>query len=82
MATASGRVRAHFNALSAWLAEVLRAGVRHKTIHLTATAAAEAELFMATVHGAMFSARAYGDPAVFGSIARPLIQRLGKTAGP
>ncbi|MCM5679761.1 TetR/AcrR family transcriptional regulator [Schlegelella sp. S2-27] len=74
-------VRTHFNALSTWLVQVLRAGVREKTIHLTGTAAAEAELFIATVHGAMFSARAHGDTTVFGSIARPLLQRLGKTAG-
>lgn len=74
-------VRAHFNGLSAWLAQVLRAGVRQKSIHLTGTAAAEAEAFMATVHGAMFSARAYGDAAVFGAVVRPLLQRLAMPSG-
>jgi TetR/AcrR family transcriptional regulator, transcriptional repressor for nem operon len=71
-------VRAHFRALSAWLAQVLRAGVRQKTIHLTGTVAGEAEAFMATVHGAMLSARAYGDTTVFGSVVRPLLNRLSK----
>ncbi|ABM32875.1 TetR/AcrR family transcriptional regulator [Paracidovorax citrulli] len=76
--TVALEVRAHFNALSAWLVQVLRAGMRQKSVHLTGTAAAEAEAFMATVHGAMFSARAYGDPAVFDTIVGPLLQRLGK----
>jgi TetR/AcrR family transcriptional repressor of nem operon len=31
---------------------------------------------MATVHGAMLSARAYGDPKMFGTITRPLLDRL------
>lgn len=74
-------VRTHFHALSAWLVQVLRAGMRQKSVHLTGTAAAEAEALMATVHGAMFSARAYGDPAMFGTIVGPLLQRLGKPPG-
>jgi TetR/AcrR family transcriptional repressor of nem operon len=36
----------------------------------------EAEAFMATVHGAMLSARAYGDPKIFGVILAPVLQRL------
>ena len=36
----------------------------------------EAEGFMATVHGAMLSARAYGDPKMFGVITGPLLDRL------
>ncbi|RYF50959.1 MAG: TetR/AcrR family transcriptional regulator [Comamonadaceae bacterium] len=72
-------VRAHFNALSAWLEHVLRAGMRQKSVHLKGTAAGEAEAFIATVHGAMFSARAYGDPAVFTTIVGPLLQRLEKS---
>lgn len=73
-------VRAHFNALSAWLAQILQSGAKQKTIRLTGAPAAEAESFMATVHGAMFSARAYGDPGVFGAVVRPLLQRLGQGA--
>ena len=72
-------VRAHFNALSAWLAQVLQAGMQQKSVHLTGTAAAEAQAFIATVHGAMFSVRAYGDPAVFTTIVGPLLQRLEKS---
>jgi TetR/AcrR family transcriptional repressor of nem operon len=36
----------------------------------------EAEILMATVHGAMLSARAYGDTTVFGSIMDPLLERM------
>lgn len=69
-------VRAHFRALSAWLTSVLERGARQGGLHLTGTAKAEAEAFMASVHGAMLSARAYGDPGMFGVVTRPLLQRL------
>lgn len=69
-------VRAHFRALSAWLASVLERGARQGNLHFTGTANAAAESFMACVHGAMLSARAYGDPATFNLITRPLLERL------
>jgi TetR/AcrR family transcriptional repressor of nem operon len=69
-------VRAHFRALSAWLTSVLERGARQGGLHVTGTAKAEAEGFMASVHGAMLSARAYGDPRMFGVITRPLLERL------
>ena len=51
-------------------------GVRQGQFRITGTAEAEAETIMATVHGAMLSARAYGTPATFGLIAGPLLDRL------
>ncbi|AKS31454.1 TetR/AcrR family transcriptional regulator [Mycolicibacterium goodii] len=69
-------LRAYFRTLSAWLASALERGVEQGTITLTSTAHAEAETFMATMHGAMLSARAYGDPAIFQKITTPLIERL------
>ncbi len=69
-------VRAHFRGLSAWLASVLERGVAEARLTLTGSAGDNAEIFMATVHGAMLSARAYGDPGMFGAITRPLLQRL------
>jgi TetR/AcrR family transcriptional regulator, transcriptional repressor for nem operon len=69
-------VRAHFRALSAWLTSVLERGAKQGSLHLTGTARGEAEAFMATVHGAMLSARAYGDPKTFGVVIRPLLERL------
>lgn len=69
-------VRAHFRTLSAWLTSVLERGARQGDLHFTGTAKAEAEGFMASVHGAMLSARAYGDPKIFGVITHPLLERL------
>ncbi|WP_168120370.1 TetR/AcrR family transcriptional regulator [Paenibacillus sp. HB172176] len=69
-------VRAHFRSLSAWLTSVLEQGVSRGQLRLTSSAHAEAESFMATVHGAMLSARAYGDPKMFGFVTEPLLQRL------
>lgn len=69
-------VRAHFRSLSEWLALVLERGAKDGSLRLTGTARTEAEMFMATVHGAMLSARAYGDAATFGAITHPLLERL------
>ncbi|MER8386934.1 TetR/AcrR family transcriptional regulator [Mesorhizobium sp. M0166] len=69
-------VRAHFRSLSAWLTSVLERGARRGRFQLVSTPRAEAEAFMATVHGAMLSARAYGDPKVFGVVTGPLLERL------
>ena len=69
-------VRAHFRTLSDWLTAVLERGVAEGSIRLAASAKVEAEGFMAAVHGAMLSARAYGDAKIFGVIAHPLLKRL------
>jgi TetR/AcrR family transcriptional repressor of nem operon len=69
-------IRGYFQALSAWLTAVLERGVRQGSIALTKDAHAEAEALMATVHGAMSSARVYGDPKLFGAIVGPVIDRL------
>jgi TetR/AcrR family transcriptional repressor of nem operon len=69
-------VRAHFRNLSRWLASVLKRGAAQGRLRLVGTAKGDAEMFMATVHGAMLSARAYGDAAVFGAITRPLLDRI------
>mgnify|MGYP003949446787 CR=1 FL=1 len=69
-------VRAHFRALASWLTSVIERGKRQGRLQLSGTARVEAEGFMATVHGAMLSARAYGDPKMFGVITAPLLDRL------
>lgn len=65
-------VKAHFRALSAWLTSIFEQGC----LAVSSDPRAEAEMFMATVHGAMLSARAYGDPEIFGAITRPMLERL------
>ncbi|WP_051381984.1 MULTISPECIES: TetR/AcrR family transcriptional regulator [Sediminibacillus] len=69
-------VQSHFRYLSAWLTSVLERGVRHKQLHLVSAPGDEAETFMATVHGAMLSARAYGDPQIFGAVTDQLLERF------
>lgn len=69
-------VRTHFKTLSTWLATVLERGAAQGKVRLTTSAKIEAESLMATVHGAMLSARAYGDPKIFGVITHPLLSRL------
>lgn len=69
-------VSAHFRTLSDWLSQVLERGAANGSIQLTASAKDEAEVFMATVHGAMLSARAYQDAKIFGVITQPSLQRL------
>ncbi|RAH96796.1 TetR family transcriptional regulator [Acuticoccus sediminis] len=74
-------VRAHFRALSAWLTSVMERGARDGRLNLSASPRVEGESFMATVHGAMLSARAYGDPKMFESIVGPLLERLTSRSG-
>ncbi|HVJ42035.1 MAG TPA: TetR/AcrR family transcriptional regulator [Dongiaceae bacterium] len=69
-------VRAHFRWLSAWLTSVLEAGAKQGSLVLSGTARSEAEGFLAAVHGAMLSARAYGDEKVFQVVTKPVIERL------
>ncbi|EJN09466.1 transcriptional regulator [Bradyrhizobium sp. YR681] len=69
-------VRAHFRSLASWLNSVMERGKRKGRLKFSGTARVEAEGFMATVHGAMLSARAYGDPKMFAVITTPLLERL------
>ena len=69
-------VKAYFRFLSDWLTTTLERGAGQGVLHLHADARTEAESFMATVHGAMLSARAYGDPKMFGTVTDPLLARL------
>lgn len=69
-------VRAHFRALSDWLCSVMERGAAQGRLRLIGTARSDAEMFMAAVHGAMLSARAYGEPSIFGAITRPLLDRM------
>ena len=74
--TITAELRTHFATLSEWLTSALEQGADQGTIILTDSAHAEAETFMATVHGAMLSARAYGDGRVFTVITNALLDRL------
>jgi TetR/AcrR family transcriptional repressor of nem operon len=69
-------LREHFATLSTWLTSVLERAAARGDVVLNGTARSEAETFIATVHGAMLSARAYGDGHVFAAITKALIGRL------
>ena len=69
-------MRGHFDDLSQWLAATLAEGKRAGKCALHGSPAAEASGFMAAIHGAMVSARAYDDAAVFTSISQGLLARL------
>jgi TetR/AcrR family transcriptional regulator, transcriptional repressor for nem operon len=69
-------VRLHFETLSAWLASAFERGAKSGAFRLSDAPQMEAETFMATVHGAMLSARAYDDPKLFGTITTSLLNRL------
>ena len=73
-------IRAYFRFLSGWLTAVLERAAALGVVALTDTPRVEAEAFMATVHGAMLSARAYGDTAIFGTIRDPQLARLSAGA--
>jgi len=72
----TAEVRAHFRSLTQWLATAMTRGVETGRLRLTDPVETEAQAFVAAVHGAMLSARAHGDPALFGRITAPLLQRL------
>ena len=69
-------VTAFFRFLSRWLTSVMERGRMEGSLRLTSEPGVEADAFMASVHGAMLSARAYGTPQVFGAILAPTLQRL------
>jgi TetR/AcrR family transcriptional repressor of nem operon len=69
-------VKAYFRGLAEWMTGVMERGDAQGKLFLSETPRIEAEAFMATVHGAMLSARAYGDPIVFRTVTGPLLDRL------
>lgn len=69
-------VRLHFIALGEWLERTLKAGVKKRVIKLQRSSTIEAELLMATIHGAMLSARATGNGDVFQTVSAAAISRI------
>ena len=69
-------VRLYFIALEQWLEKTLQEGLSRNVIKLQESPATEAELLMATIHGAMLSARATGNDTIFQTISTAAIQRI------
>ncbi|QIG93751.1 MULTISPECIES: TetR/AcrR family transcriptional regulator [unclassified Bradyrhizobium] len=72
----ASRVRAHFHGLARWLTSVLQAGAEQRLFHLNNRPEDEAQMLMASVHGAMLSARAFNDPELFVVIVNSQIAKL------
>lgn len=72
----AARVRAHFHHLAGWLSSVLQAGAEQRLFRLGKRPDEEAQMLMASVHGAMLSARAFDDPGLFAAIVKPQVARL------
>ncbi len=69
-------VQNHFVTLSEWIRQTLEEGVRKRTLKIQGTPEDEAQTFMATVHGAMLSARALGSSDVFQAVTTRALQRF------
>lgn len=76
----AGEVNGFFRFLSTWLTSVMERGSKEGRLNLSSEPRVEAEAFMAFVHGAMLSARAYGTPEVFTTILAPALERLSPSA--
>jgi len=74
-AAVATEVRLHFETLSRWLTSAFERGAQSGAFRLTNPPQVEAAAFMATVHGAMLSARAHDDPKLFGTITASLLDR-------
>lgn len=72
----ASRVRTHFRNLATWLTSVLQAGVEQGLFQLDKRPEEQAQMLMASVHGAMLSARALDDPGLFIAIVAPELARL------
>jgi TetR/AcrR family transcriptional repressor of nem operon len=72
----ASRVRRHFENLARWLTSVLTAGTEQGLFKLEGTPEAQAQILMASVHGAMLSARAFGAPDIFATILDPQMAKL------
>ena len=70
------QVRIHFKNLAGWLALTLEAGKKQGVYRPDVSPEEEAQILMASVHGALLSARALGDPELFHAIMRPQVARL------
>lgn len=70
-------VRAFFDANEAWLAGVLEAGRRDRSLRLEGPPAAHARLLLSGLEGAMLVARSYGQVARFRETAGRFLAALG-----
>ena len=69
-------VRSHFLMLTEWFERTLKAASKTRAIQLQGTAAMEAQMLVAVLHGAMLSARATSNCDVFRSLSQVALNRI------
>lgn len=69
-------VRGHFGDLRRWVEGVLTRGAAEGSMTLEESPAVEAEIFVASVYGAMLAARAFDDPTRFSVVVEAAIRRI------
>ena len=69
-------VRLHFSMLTEWFERTLKAGSKAHAIHLQGTAATEAQMLIAVLHGAMLSARATNNCDLFRALSQKEMNRI------
>ncbi|CAB3765503.1 TetR family transcriptional regulator [Burkholderia sp. MSh2] len=74
-------VRAHFDALAAWLVRVLDAGIKDGIVRPGVSVQTEAATFVSLVYGAMLAARAYGNAALFRDVTGGAVERIAAPRG-
>ena len=72
-------VQGHFTDLGNWLAQVLTLGVKQGSMRLQFSPVIEAEIFLASVYGAMLAARAFDDSQRFITIVEASINRISSS---
>ena len=72
----NAEITGHFETLSAWLEGILARGAAGGQFTLRQSAKLEAQCFMSLIHGAMLTARALEDSALFAAISQAGIARL------
>lgn len=71
-------VKAFFDNLTAWLEQVLAAGVKNDLMKLGSSVQTEAATFVSLVYGAMLATRAHGNVALFRNVTEGAVERLMK----
>lgn len=69
-------VRLHFSMLTDWFERTLKAGTKARTLRLQGSVAAEAQMLIAVLHGALLSARATGDCELFRTLSQAALHRI------
>lgn len=75
-------VKQHFAVLTEWFEATLKAGSDAGELQLQHAAATEAQVLIASLHGAMLSARAMDSCDVFKLVSQAALQRLSPADGP